>query len=109
MTAAAIQPDPIPLVMDDAGRLMIVGTRVPIDALVAAFKRGESPEAIQEAFDTVALADVYAVLGYYIRHRADVEAYLSEREQRGSELQASIEREYPPDGLRARLLARLGR
>lgn len=47
MTAAAIQPDPIPLVMDDPGRLMIARTRVPIDALAAAFKRGESPEAIQ--------------------------------------------------------------
>lgn len=62
MSAAAIQPDPVPLVMDGAGRLMVVGTRVPIDSVVAAFKRGESPEAIHESFDTVALADVYAVL-----------------------------------------------
>lgn len=106
MSAAAIQPDPVPLVMDGAGRLMVVGTRVPIDTLVAAFKRGESPEAIHESFDTVALADVYAVLAYYLRHRADVELYLSERQRQGMEVQARMESEYPSDGLRARLLAR---
>lgn len=107
MSAAAIQPDPVPLVMDGAGRLMVVGTRVPIDTLVAAFKRGESPEAIHESFDTVALADVYAVLAYYLRHRADVELYLSERERQGMEAQARMESEHPSDGLRARLVARL--
>ncbi len=109
MSAAAIQPDPIPLVMDGAGRLMVVGTRIPIDTLIAAFKRGESAEAIHESYDTVALADVYAVLAYYLRHRAELEVYMSERERQGAVFQARIESVYPPDGLRARLLARLGR
>lgn len=107
MSAAAIQPDPVPLAMDGAGRLMVVGTRVPIDSLISAFKRGESPEAIHESFDTVALADVYAVLAYYLRHRDDLELYLSDRERQGLEIQARIESEYPSDGLRARLLARM--
>lgn len=106
MSAAAIQPDPVPLAMDDAGRLMVVGTRIPIDTLIAAFKRGESPEAIHESFDTVALVDVYAVLAYYLRHRGDIEVYLRERERQGHEVQARIEAEYPSGGLRARLLAR---
>lgn len=106
--ATMIQPDPVPLAMDGAGRLMVVGTRVPVDTLISAFKRGESPEAIHESFDTVALADVYAVLAYYLRHRADIEQYLSERERQGTEIQARMESEYPSDGLRARLLARLG-
>ncbi len=106
--ATMIQPDPVPLAMDGAGRLMVVRTRVPVDTLISAFKRGESPEAIHESFDTVALADVYAVLAYYLRHRADIEQYLSERERQGTEIQARRESEYPSDGLRARLLARLG-
>jgi uncharacterized protein (DUF433 family) len=107
MTAAVIAPEPVPLIKDDAGRLMIVGTRVPLDTLVAAFKRGDSPEAIHESFDTVALVDVYAVLAYYLRHRVEVEAYLVEQEREGAEIQAFIESVYPTDGLRAKILARL--
>ena len=107
MTAVALAPEPVPLIKDDAGRLMIIGTRVPLDTLVAAFKRGESPEAIQESYDTVALVDVYSVLAYYLRHRAEVETYLAEQEREGAEIQAFIESAYPPDGLRAKILARL--
>ena len=95
------------MIKDDAGRLMVVGTRVPLDTLVAAFKRGESPESIHESYDNVALVDVYAVLAYYLRHRAEVEAYLAEQEREGTEIQAFIESVYPPDGLRAKILARL--
>lgn len=107
MTAVVLGPEPVPLIKDDAGRLMITGTRVPLDTLVAAFKRGESPESIHESYDTVVLADVYAVLAYYLRHRAEVEAYLEEQEREGAEIQVSIESVYPPDGLRAKILARL--
>lgn len=53
------------------------------------------------------LADVYAVFTYYLRHRAEVEAYLGEQERDASQIQEQIEAAYPPDGLRARLLARL--
>lgn len=70
-------------------------------------KSGESPESIYESYDTVALADVYAVLAYYLRHRHEVEAYLAEREREGLEIQTFIESVYPPDRLRAKILARL--
>lgn len=107
MTAVAIEPEPVPLTKDAAGRLMVKGTRVPLDTLVSAFKRGESPESIQESYPTVALADVYAVLAYYLNHRAEVEVYIAEQERHGAETQERIESHYPPEGLRARLLARL--
>jgi uncharacterized protein (DUF433 family) len=107
MAVAAFEPEPVPLVRDDAGRLMVTGTRVSLDILVAAFKRGRSPEAIHEAYETVSLADVYAVLAYYLRHKAESELYLTEQEHEADEIQARIEAEYPPEGLRAKLLARL--
>lgn len=108
MTAATIEPEPVPLVRDQAGRLMVPGTRISLDILVAAFKRGESPEAIHDDYETVSLADVYAILSYYLRHRHDVEAYLDEQEREGAALQARVEETYPmPEGLRAKLLARL--
>lgn len=107
MTAVAIEPEPVPLVRDQAGRLMVPGTRIPLDVLVAAFKRGESPEAVHDNYETVSLADVYAIFSYYLRHRAEVEKYLTEQMRLGAEIQARIEEIYPPDGLRAKLLARL--
>lgn len=67
-TALAFEPEPVPLTGDAAGRLMIAGTRVPLESLMAAFKRGESPEAIHESYDTVKLADIYVVLAYYLHH-----------------------------------------
>ena len=108
MTAAVIDPEPVPLVRDQAGRLMVPGSRISLDVLVAAFKRGKTPEAIHDGYQAVSLPDVYAIFTYYLRHRADVEAYLAEQEREGAEIQARIEEEYPlNEGLRARLLARL--
>ncbi|MEX1209820.1 MAG: DUF433 domain-containing protein [Candidatus Nanopelagicales bacterium] len=69
VTAVAIEPEPVPLVRDQAGRLMVPGTRISLDVLVAAFKGGESPEAIQENYETVSLADVYAIFAYYLPGR----------------------------------------
>jgi uncharacterized protein (DUF433 family) len=106
MTALAIEPEPVPLVKDQAGRFMVPGTRISLDVLVADFKRGKSPESIHEAYETVPLADVYAILSFYLRHRTDVESYLRDQEQEGAKLQQQMESFYPPDGLRARLLAR---
>lgn len=107
MTAAAIEPEPVPLVRDQAGRLMVPGSRISLDVLVADFKQGKTPEAIHEAYETVPLADVYAIFAYYLRHRAEVETYLAAQEREGAEIRARIEALYPPDGLRAKLLARL--
>jgi uncharacterized protein (DUF433 family) len=109
MTAAAIDPEPVPLTRDDEGRLMVAGTRISLDILVADFKRGRTPEAIHDAYQTVSLADVYTVLAYYLRHRSEVEAYLVEQEAAADEVRTRIEEAFPPDGLRARLLARLDR
>ncbi|MCA0323776.1 MAG: DUF433 domain-containing protein [Actinobacteria bacterium] len=108
MTALAVEPEPVPLVRDHAGRLMVPGTRISLDVLVAAFKRGKTPEAIHQGYETVSLADAYAVFTYYLRHRDEVEAYLAERERHGAEVRARVEATWPPEeGLRARLLARL--
>lgn len=107
MVAAAIEPEPVPLVRDQVGRLMVPGTRISLDVLVAAFKRGDSAEVIHDNYGTVSLADVYAIFAYYLRHRAEVEEYLAAQEREGAEIQARIEASYPSDGLRAKLLARL--
>lgn len=86
---------------------MVPGTRISLDVLVADYKRGKTPESIHDVYETVSLADVYAVFAYYLRHRTEVEGYLAEQEREGAEVQAQIEAVDPAVGLRARLLARL--
>lgn len=107
MTAGAFDPEPVPLTRDETGRLMVIGSRVPLDTLVAAFERGDSPEAIHESYPTVSLGDIYATFTYCVRHRGEVNAYLAERAEQRSATRTEIETRFPPEGIRARLLARL--
>lgn len=105
----AVDPEPVPLSRDEHGAWRVGDTRVTLETLVAAFDRGDTPEEIHEQYPSVALGDVYAVLTYYVRHRGLVQTYLDERERAGAEVQDRVERELLPGGLRAQLLARLGR
>jgi len=41
------------------------------------------------------LADVHAVIAYYLRHRDEVRAYLKRRQEEAEALQAKIEAERP--------------
>jgi hypothetical protein len=59
-------------------------------------------------YDPLPLEGVYSVLGYYLRHRADLDACLAERQRRGDERQAEGEARMPWSRVRARLLARRG-
>ena len=86
---------------------MVIGSRVPLDTLVAAFERGDSPEAIHESYPTVSLGDIYATFTYCVRHRDEANAYLAERAEQRAATRTEIETRFPPEGLRARLLARL--
>jgi uncharacterized protein (DUF433 family) len=98
--------EPPPLVMLPEGSVRIRGTRVSLDSLIYAFDQGETPEGIMESFPTLKLADIYAVIAFYLRHRDAVQAYLEESRQRAEEIRRKIEEICPPDGLRERLLAR---
>jgi uncharacterized protein (DUF433 family) len=81
-------------------------TRVRLDTVITAWRQGESPEQIVENFDTLDLADVYAVVSYYLYHRTEVEEYMAQNQQEGGRLRAEQERRFPPVGIRERLLAR---
>jgi uncharacterized protein (DUF433 family) len=74
-----VAAEPIPLATDADGVMRIGGTRVTLDTVVAAFQEGATAEAIAEQYPSLALADVYTVLGYYLHHRAEVDAYLQRR------------------------------
>ena len=56
--------------------------------------------------DALDLADVYAILGYYLNHRTEVEEYLERNRLGGERLRAENERRFPQAGIRELLLTR---
>src|SRR5262245_9897947 len=84
--ALIIQPEAPPLCQDASGALRVGASRVLVELVIRAFQDGATPEAIAQRYPTATLADIYAVIAYYLRHRQEVEAYLEEREQRAQEV-----------------------
>ncbi|MGH2543381.1 MAG: DUF433 domain-containing protein [Ardenticatenaceae bacterium] len=104
--AMAVESPPVPLRTDGKGVLRVGNTRVRLDTVITAWKAGESPEQIVENFDVLDLADVYAVISYYLNYRPEVEKYLEQNRQEGERLRAENEKRFPQAGIRERLLAR---
>lgn len=100
-----ITTEPTPLVISPDGVILVCGTRVPLDTIVFEFKQGATAESIVEQYPSLDLADVYAVISYYLRHQNDVESYLEQRQQVTANIRAENERRFPSKGLRDRLLA----
>jgi uncharacterized protein (DUF433 family) len=101
--------EPIPLVTDADGVVRVSKTRVTLDTIVTAFLEGATAEEIVEQYPSLQLSDVYSVIGYYLRHKAEVDAYLVERQHRAAEVRQEAERRFNPMGIRDRLLARRDR
>lgn len=88
------------------GMARIAGTRVTLESLVAAFHEGFGAEEIAQQYPSSTLADVYSVIGYYLRHQSMLDAYLQERQVQGERMRAENESRFASQGLRARFLAR---
>lgn len=87
--------DPLPLRVEEGGVIRIGRGRVSLDLVVEQYESGMSPEDMVRAYDALALADVYHVLSFYLRHTDEVRAYLTERKAEAGELQRRIEEERP--------------
>jgi uncharacterized protein (DUF433 family) len=97
---------PIPLKTDATGVVRVGNTRVTLDTVVGAFKEGATAEEIVAQYPSLLLAEVYAVIGYYLQHQTEVEAYLSQRQQVANQVRHQNEARFNQQGIRARLLAR---
>ena len=105
-----IHSDPAPLRVTDGGAIRIGASQVLLDVLISHYKQGASPEALTEWFPSVPLADVHAVIAYYLRHKVEVEQYLAEREREAERMKALVQKTQAPRGnLKAELQARLSR
>lgn len=102
----SLASDPIPLTADANGILRVDKTRVTLDTVITAFLEGCTAEEIVDQYPSLQLASVYLLIGYYLNHRDEVDAYLLERQQRAVEVRQQAEKRFNPNGIRDRLLAR---
>ena len=98
----------VPLHTDPDGTIRVGNSRITLLVLLGAYQRGDTPEEIAEAFDTVQLEEVYAVIAWYLHHRAEVDTYIQRVEREAAEARQHFEAAYPPKPLtREMLQARL--
>jgi uncharacterized protein (DUF433 family) len=102
----SIPDTPVPLRVDPQGTIRVGQTRVTLDAVVAAFTAGATAEEIAQRYPTLDLGDIYAVLAYYLHHRAEVETYLAQQRRQADQVRHEQEGRCDPTGVRERLLAR---
>ena len=76
----------VPLRRDESGAYRVGNSQVLLDVLVREFNRGGDPESIARAYSTLELADVYAVVAYYLGHRPEVDALIRTRAQAAERL-----------------------
>src|SRR5437870_11279514 len=98
----------IPLAVDAHGVLRVGNTRVTLDTVIAAFADGATAEEIVQQYPSLYLADVYSVIGYYLRHPSEIDAYLQQRRAQADAVRRQNEARFDPHGVRDRLLARRG-
>ena len=98
-----LEPVQVPLVMTN-GELRVVGSRIGLQHIVCEYQQGADAEDIAMRFPSLKLADVHAILWYYLTHQAEVETYILEREEQADELRGKLEIQFPIIGLRQRLL-----
>ncbi|MBI3470031.1 MAG: DUF433 domain-containing protein [Candidatus Solibacter usitatus] len=84
------------------GNYYVAGTRISLDSIVHAFRRGESPEAICQNFELLRLEEVYGAITHYLANQADIDAYLIRQDEKWAEGKRNAEPQ--PANLRDRLM-----
>ncbi|HSM82420.1 MAG TPA: DUF433 domain-containing protein [Nodosilinea sp.] len=102
----AIKAEPVPLAMSADGVVLVGGTRVTLDTVIAAFCQGSTAEEIVYRYPSLRLGDVYASIAFYLNHQQEVDIYLRERQEQAKTIRQTNQAQFDPQGLRDRLLAR---
>ncbi len=105
MTPLALEAILLPLRIDDSGVVRVGGTRVTLDTVVIAFQQGATADEITIKYPSLRLADVYAVISYYLNHQEQVARYLEKRDRDADRLRRQIEANPEARNIREWLLA----
>jgi uncharacterized protein (DUF433 family) len=67
--------------VDEHGVMRIGNSRAMLDAIVAGFEHGHSPETLQQQYPALSLEEVYGAITYYLAHRDEVHTYLTQQDR----------------------------
>jgi uncharacterized protein (DUF433 family) len=96
----------VPLWEDPPGVFRVGNSRVLLELVIGAFKRGETPEGIVRSYRSLHLADVYAVISRYLANPAPFEDYLRQCDEQAQVVRREIEAVQRPGPSREELVAR---
>jgi len=81
----------VPLYEDPPGVFRVGKSRVLLELVLNAFKRGESPEGIVRSYRTLRLADVYIVISRYLANPTPFDEYLRRCDEEAEAIRRKIE------------------
>jgi uncharacterized protein (DUF433 family) len=81
----------VPLTTTEFGTIRVGNSRVSLDSVVYHYEQGATAERIAESFPSLDLAEIYAVIAYYLANRESVQEYLRRQEAEADVLQQQIE------------------
>jgi uncharacterized protein (DUF433 family) len=102
----SVEAQPVPLRIDEDGVARVGRTRVTLETVIGAFQNGASAEEIVERYDSLELADVYAIIGYYLSHKPEIETYLEESCRHAGDVRRENASRFSAADIRERLLKR---
>ncbi len=83
--------------------IRLSGSRIGIESVLYEYvHRAQSPEAIQAAFPSLSLEQVYAAILYYLRNKPRLDQYLADWLDFGRAVRAEQRRNPPPAAVRLR-------
>lgn len=82
-------------VMQLEGAYRVAGSRVSLDSVVYAFRRGASPESIQRSFPSLTLEQIYGAITFYLAHQEEIDQYLLNGEAEHEKLREASRAEHP--------------
>ena len=90
----------LPPIHEADGALRIGRSSVALETVLWAFQAGSTPQDIVDQFPSVTLGQVYDVVGYYLRHRDEMDRYLATQRERYQQTTNDLRREAPANGSR---------
>ena len=96
----------VPLWEDPPGVFRVGNSRVLLELVLRAFKRGETPEGIVRSYRSLDLRDVYAVIARYLADSAPFDDYLRRCEEEADEIERIADASARPRISKDELLAR---
>lgn len=80
----------IPLCPTPDGTIRIGDTRVSLETVIESYLTGDRPEDIHEGFPFIDLADIYAIIAFYLKNKEAVDQYLATQDAESQRILARL-------------------